>query len=740
MHREIYMSRRSLLAGGLAATSSFLIGARLPFAVPVALAQEASVAEGSFDPNIFLKISADNTVTLISKHFEMGQGVTTGLATLVAEELGAEWAQMRFEFAPNNTKLYANLVYRVVQGTGGSTSTAGAFDQMRQVGAAARIMFIAAASMRWNVPEVEITVEGGVVRHGTSERRASFGELAIDAMHQSVPTQVTLKDPSKWILIGRKLPRLDAGAKSRGAAVYAMDVRRPGMVTAVLQRPDRFGAKAESFDSTAAKRVPGVIDVIEVPYGVAVIARDTWSAMRGRAALKVLWRTDEAETRSTPAIFDDYRRLMANDGTSAKKQGDAKGKLAMAAQVYEAEFTFPYLAHCPMEPLNAVMELTSGGVEIWSGCQLQSIDEFVAATVLGLKPEQVRIHTLLGGGSFGRRGSATGDWIAELAAVTKAYGKAPVHLVWTREDDVRGGYYRPMALHKVKVGLDGNGRICGWQHKIATKSIFTGTAIEKVMVRNGIDESSVEGVVDTPYDIPDFAVDSYSAVSPVPVSWFRSVGHSHSAYVMETVVDELAYLSKRDPVAFRLALLGSQSRDAAVVKMAADKAGWGEALPRGRGRGIAYHASFGTRIAMVAQVDASAGSIKVERIVAAVDCGIPVNPDVIVAQVEGAIGFSLSAALRNQITLSDGVVQQDNFDSYEPTRIHEMPKVEVYVMPSRERPTGIGEPGVPPVAPSIGNAIFSATGKRLRALPLLPPQKGIEFTRIGQLATGGKTR
>jgi isoquinoline 1-oxidoreductase beta subunit len=392
--------------------------------------------------------------------------------------------------------------------------------------------------------------------------------------------------------------------------------------------------------------------------------------------------------------------------------------LARAAKTLEAEFTFPYLAHAPMEPLNCVIEVRGDGAEIWSGCQLQSIDQLVAAQVLGLKPEQIKINTLLGGGSFGRRGNPLADWTVELAEVAKAINRrVPVHLVWTREDDLRGGFYRPMVLHRVEVGLDSKGSIAGWQHTIVSQPIFVGTPFERIAVKNGVDHSSVEGVVDTPYAIADLSVGVHNAKSAVPVLWWRSVGHSHTAHVMETMVDELAQLAGQDPVAFRLGLLAQQSRDAAVLRLAAQKAGWGGALPKGQGRGVAYHHSFNTRIAMVAEVSAARSALKVDRIVAAVDCGVAINPDVITAQIEGAIGFALSAALRNQVTLSKGVIEQRNFDDYEPTRMREMPKVEVHIVESTAAPSGIGEPGVPPIAPAIGNAIFAATGKRLRSLP-----------------------
>jgi isoquinoline 1-oxidoreductase beta subunit len=533
-----------------------------------------------------------------------------------------------------------------------------------------------------------------------------------------VPKDVALKPAKDWNLIGTKLPRLDTPGKTTGKAIFALDMTRPGMLTAVIKRPDRFGAKVASFDSTETKKIDGVVDVVQVPAGVAVLAKDTWSAIRGREALKVTWDDSGAEKRSTAEMLESYRQMMKQPGISAEGRGDAAAGLARAAKTVEAEYTFPFLAHAPMEPMNGVIELRSDGAEIWSGSQLQSLDQMVAAQILGMKPEQIKINTLLGGGSFGRRASTTADWTAEMAQVVKAIGgRAPVHVVWTREDDIRGGFYRPMVMHRVKAGIDASGQISGWQHTVVSKSIFKGTGLEAMAVKGGVDNSTIEGIADTPYSLANLAVDVHDAETPITVLWFRSVGNTHTAYVMETMMDELAHLAGKDPVALRLALLTKQPRYAEVVRLAAEKSGWGQSTGSGRGRGFAFHHSFNTSVAMVADVWVHQAKLKVERIVAAVDCGVAIDPDVVTAQIEGAIGFALSIALRNQLTFKDGRVEQSNFDDYEPTRMREMPKVEVHIVKSTERPTGIGEPGVPPLAPAIANAIAAATGKRLRALP-----------------------
>lgn len=713
-------SRRDFLKGAATVTGAFVLATFVPLGRGP-LAQEAAASgppAGIFEPNVFLKIAPDSTVTVLIKHFEMGQGITTGLSTLVAEELDADWGQMRYEMAPANPALYANLFFGTYMGTGGSTSTANSWTQMRKVGAAAREMLVAAAAKAWNVPAGEITVAKGTLAH-PSGKTATFGDLAGAAMAEAVPADPALKTPDQWTLIGTRLPRLDSHDKTNGTAVYGLDIRRPGMLVAVIRRPDRFGGTVKSFDATAAKAVAGVVDVVQIPTGVAVIAKDTWSAMKGREALTVEWDDAKAETRSTDAIFASYREELKKTGLPADTRGDAAAGIAGAAKTTTAEFTFPYLAHAPMEPMNGVIQLTDEGAEIWSGSQFPSIDLYVTSAVLGIKPEQVKINILISGGSFGRRAVPNADWTFELAAVAKAFGRRdPIQLVWTREDDIKGGYYRPMFLHAVEAGVTADGKIAGWRHKVIGKSIFLGTAMEQMVVHDGVDDTSVEGVKDSPYKIPHFAVEAYNPTSEVPVLWWRSVGNTHTAQVMETMMDELATMAGRDAVEFRLELLAEHPRMADVLKLAAEKGDWGKPMPAGKGRGIAVHESFGTRVAMVAEVTVDGADIKVDRIVAAVDCGIAVNPDIIAAQVEGSVGFALSSVLRNAITLTDGVVDQSNFDGFEPTRMSEMPKVEVHIAKVDAPPSGIGEPAVPLLAPAIGNAVFQATGKRLRSLPL----------------------
>ncbi len=591
---------------------------------------------------------------------------------------------------------------------------------LRKAGAAARALLVTAAAETWKVPAAEVTVSKGVVAHRATAKQAAFGELVTKAATLTVPTDVKPKEPKDWVYIGKGVPRIDSRDKTTGKAVYAIDVRRPGMLTAVVARAPRFGGTVQSFDAAAAKAVKGVIDVLQIPQGIAVLARDTWSAMKGRDALKIEWDDSAAEMRSSDAMFAEYRKLALNPGRAAARRGDTASALSGAVKVIEAEFSFPYLAHAPMEPLNGVIEVKGdGAAEIWAGAQFQTVEQATVAAILGLKPDQVKINTVWAGGSFGRRATPNADYFAELATIAKATGgKAPVQLVWTREDDIKGGRYRPMVYHRIRAGLDAAGNIAGWDQRIVGQSFIIGSPFEAMIVKDGIDATVVEGAADMPYRVANLAVDWHPVSSPVTTLWWRSVGHTHTAQAVEVMIDTLAHAAGKDPVAFRLDLLREHPRHAGVLRLAAEKGGWGEKLPEGRGRGIAVHESFRSFVAMTADVTvAKDGSIKVDRVVAAVDCGVAVNPDVIRAQVESGVGYGLGAALRNQITLTDGIVDQSNFDGYEPLRISDMPKVEVHIVPSQEPPTGIGEPGVPPLAPAVSNAIFAATGKRLNSLP-----------------------
>jgi isoquinoline 1-oxidoreductase beta subunit len=719
------ISRRFFLKAGAATGAGLTLGLYLGEA---AAQTPPGGAPAAPQPAAFIRIGTDNTVTVIVKHLEMGQGTYTGLPTLVAEELDATWSQMRAEGAPADAKVYNNLLFGPMQGTGGSTAMANSFEQYRRAGAAARAMLVAAAAQRWSVPADSIQVKGGVVTHA-SGKKATFGELANDAAKQPVPAAVTLKDPKDFVFIGKSFPRTDSKAKSNGTARFTKDVKLPDMLTAVVLHPPRFGQRVKSFDATSVGSVPGVRFVIEVPNGVAVVAGSFWAAKKGRDALQVEWDDTTGFKYSSSDILAEFRKLAATPGKVARNDGDAAKGIAGAAKTFEASYEFPYLAHAAMEPIDCVVKLDADRCEVWNGEQFQSVDQGAVAATVGLKPEQVFLNQLYAGGSFGRRANPVSDFVIEAASIAKGMAKGgktgiPVKLVWTREDDMKGGYYRPAYLHTFKAGLDAAGNIVGWQHRIVGQSIGAGTPMEQWLVKDGVDETSVEGASTLPYAIANLNVDLHSPPIGVPVLWWRSVGSTHTGYATETFIDELAVAAGKDPVAYRVALLDKHPRHRGVLELAAAKAGWGTPLKPGkagekRGRGIAVVESFNTYVAQVAEVTVDKdGKLKVDRVVCAVDCGIAVNPDNIRAQMEGAIGFGLSAALYGAITLKDGNVEQSNFHDYQVLRINEMPEVEVHIVPSPEKPTGVGEPGVPPLAPAVANAIAAATGKRLRNLPL----------------------
>jgi isoquinoline 1-oxidoreductase subunit beta len=703
--RRSFLQTTALLAGAL------VVGFRLD-------GRPATAAE-ALAPNAFIRIAPDNTITIISKHTELGQGSYTGLATILAEEMDADWGQIRVEPAPADAKRYGNRLAGGVQMTGGSTSMAEAWDELRRAGATARAMLVEAAAREWGVPASEITVDGGAVSHSGSGRRATFGDLASKAAGLTPPAQVTLKDPKDFKLVGKRVPRVDSRPKTDGSAEFTADFTAPGLLTALIARPPRFGATVKSIDATAARRVKGVINVVRAPSGVAVVATGFWAARKGREALRVTWDESRAERRGTEELYTAYRIVAARPGKPAKRVGDTGGALRGATKIVEAVYEFPYLAHAPMEPLDAVARIGAGAAELWAGSQAPTIDQQVVAHVAGVAPDKVRIHTLLAGGSFGRRATPDGDIAGEAAAVAKAIGDGkPVRVMWTREDDIRGGKYRPLYVHRLRAGLDASGAIVAWEQRIVGQSILAGTPFEAAMVKDGIDPTSVEGAANLPYDIPNLTVELHTTKVGVPVLWWRSVGSTHTAYSTETFLDELAHVSGRDPLELRRALLAKHPRHLAALNLAAEKAGWDQALPAGRARGIAVHESFNSVVAQVAEVSRRPDGLpSVERVVCAVDCGTAINPDVVRAQMEGGIGFGLAAALWSEVTLVQGRVQQRNFNDYRPLRIMDMPVVEVHIVQSGEAPTGVGEPGVPPIAPAVANAFFHLSGQRVRRLP-----------------------
>ena len=683
--------------------------------------------DSSFTPNAFVRIGADNTVTVIVKHLEMGQGTYTGLPTLVAEELDADWSQVRIEGAPADAKRYNNLFWGEAQGTGGSTALANSWLQLRQAGAAARVMLVAAAAERWNVPAAELGVSRGVLEHKGSGRRATFGELAASAATQVVPAVAPLKSPEQFVYIGRPAQKTDARPKSTGTATFTQDVKLPGMLTAVVLHPPRFGARLASFDGFKARQIPGVVDV--VPFttpatsGIAVLARDYWTAKRGRDALAAEWDESQAFRLGSGEILAEYRRLAATPGTPARNEGDFAAALSRAATKLEATYEFPFLAHAAMEPMNCVVALKADGCEIWNGEQFQTVDQAAVAKLLGMPASKVRLNMVYAGGSFGRRANPQSDFILEAAAIAKAAsssgsGKAPIKLVWGREDDMRAGYYRPMYVHSLAAGLDATGALVAWRHTIVGQSILSGTAFEPMLVKDGIDATSVEGAANLPYAIPNLSVMLHSPKLGVPVQWWRSVGSTHTAFATECFLDEIARASRRDPYALRRALLARQPRHVAALDLAAAQAGWGKPLPAGHARGLAVHESFGTVVAQVLELSKQNDRYRIERVVCAVDCGVAVNPNVVAMQMESGIGYGLSAALSGAITLKDGLVEQSNFHDYPVLRMRQMPRIDTHIVPSREKPSGVGEPATPVIAPALANALLALSGKPVRALPL----------------------
>jgi len=677
--------------------------------------QAAGDLRRSFMLNPFIRIGTDETITLIVNHSEMGQGVYTSLPMLMAEELECDWNKISVEAAPVDPAY--NHTARGMQATGGSTSIPSEWERLRMVGASGREMLIAAAANVWKVEKASCRAQNGKVIH-SGGKSLTYGQLAQKASNMPVPKEVYLKDPVTFRIIGQPVKRLDIPEKTTGQGLFGIDVNIPGMLIAVVERPPVFGGKVKSFKADKAKAVPGVKDVVQVPSGVAVLATGFWPAKVGRDALEIVWDEGSDATISTDSMREQYANLAKTPGDTARKDGDPQQALQKADKVLRAEYEVPYLAHAPMEPLNCVVDLRADSCEIWTGTQFQTGNRNAAAQVAGLKNDQVKIHTTLLGGGFGRRGNPQSDFVVLAVEVAKA-AKTPVKVIWTREDDTKGGWYRPMWYDRIAGGLDADGNIVGWHHTIVGQSIMKGTHFEGARIKNGIDESSVQGAFDMPYEIPNILVDLHTTKIAVPVQWWRAVGHSHTSFVVESFLDELAHAAGKDPYEFRCNLLAKHHRHKSVLEMVAQKAEWGSALPEGRGRGIALHKSFGSFIAHVAEVSvSSAGEVRVHRVVCAVDCGRVVNPNTVAAQMESGIVFGLTAALYGAITLKEGRVQQSNFNDYQMLAINEMPKVEVHIVSSQEPPTGIGEPGLPPIAPAVGNAIFALTGKRIRRLPI----------------------
>lgn len=727
MKRRQFLQQAAALGGAL--TVGFYLGparAELPEA-------EGTAGSGVLQPNAFVRIGTDSSVTVIAGYLEMGQGVFTGLATLLAEELDADWRAVLVEGAPADVKHYVNAAIGM-QGTLGSTAMASSFQPMRAAGATARALLVAAAAQQWNVSADGITVDAGVVSHMASGRRTPFGALTALAATLPVPTTVKLKDPAQFRLIGSPwVRRKDTHAKTNGSALYTQDLKLPEMLVAVAAHPRRFGASVRGFDATATRAIPGVVEVVAFAgdahraSGIAVLAQNTWTAQRGRDALQIEWDESGADHSDSEQLLARYRGLAQSPGTAVRSVGDMTALTAADTQRLQVSYEVPWLAHAAMEPMNCLVQLTEAGVSLWNAEQLQTADQAAVAQLLGLKAEQVQITQLYAGGSFGRRANPHADYLLEAVAIAKSAAAAghrvPIKLVWTREDDMHAGYYRPGYVHSITAALDLQGRLVAWQQRTVGQSIVQDSPFQS-RIHDGVDESSVEGSAE-PYEIPNVRIELTTPSDVgVPVQWWCSAGHSHTAFATECTIDELAALSGQDPYLFRRRLLGSHPRALAVLDLAATRARWGTTLtvdPDGarRGRGIALHEYAGTSVAQVAEVRVAIdGTLTVERVICAVDCGTPINPNVITALMEGGIGHGLAAAMHGAITFKDGLIGQSDFDDYRTLHMGDMPAVEVYIVPSHAPPSGAEDAGSPPIAPALVNAIYDATGQRIRRLPV----------------------
>jgi isoquinoline 1-oxidoreductase subunit beta len=707
--RRSFIKSTALVAGGLVVAFSIPQAKRF---MGVAQAAETLTLP---PPNAFLRIGADDSITVMLAHSEMGQGIWTTLPMLIADELDADWSKIKVEHAPA-APAYVHTAYGI-QITGGSSTTWSEFERYRQAGALTRALLLQAAAKQWKVPVDGLRTENGYVINGT--QKLSYGQLVDTASTLETPKNVTLKKPEQWKFIGKPTKRLDSADKINGTAKFGQDVQFDGLKIAMVARAPVFGTKLKSYDDSATRKIPGVIKVVKVPTGAAVIAENYWAAKQGREALKLVWDEAGHDRPDTAQLLKQYQALSQKPGVQAAKAGDIASAGKLAKQTLTAEYVLPFLSHAPMEPLNCAVKISGDGCDIWTGTQMQTTDQAAAAKILGVKPEQVKIHTQFLGGGFGRRANPRADFVSEAVEVAKAAG-LPVKTVWSREDDVKGGFYRPMFVHRASIALDAQGKPLAWQHTLVGQSIIKGTPFEGVMIKDGIDATSVEGVADSPYvkGTANHQVHLHSVQSDIPVLWWRSVGHSHSGFVMESLIDELAHAAGQEPLAYRRQLLKDHPRHLAALNLAADKASWGKPLPAGVFRGIAVHESFGSYVAQVAEVSVKEGEVKVHRVVVAIDCGLAVNPDGVQAQMESSVAYALGAALSSEISFKDGQVVQSNFHDYQVLRMKDMPKVEVHIVKSSEKMGGVGEPGVPPLAPAVANAVFAATGKRIRRLPI----------------------
>ena len=707
------ISRRRFLGSAALSAGGLLVAAYVPGLAP--LAQAAEAVAGVFRPNAFVQVDGEGLVTIFVSQAEMGQGVLTSLPMILADEMDLDLDRVRIEKVGADAAF--NHPYFGTQVTGGSTSVRGLFEPLRRAGAEARHLLIEAAAQRLEVPREALRTEAGFVIHEASGRRVAYGELAgaAAALPRPEASAIVLKTPDQFRYIGRERRRSEAPEKVDGSAKFGIDVQLPGLLTAVVARPPVFGATLKSFDAEAALKLPGVRKVKAVPEGVAVIAEHFWAARQGREALKIEWDLGPLAALDSEAQGREYAALAETPGALAAERGDAAAALGEGEDVLALDLDLPYLAHATMEPLNATVHHRGEEAEVWTGTQMQGADRARAAAILGLPEERVALHNLLLGGGFGRRANPVGDFVALAANVAKDEG-VPIKTVWTREDDTRGGWYRPRAVHRLRLRLGEDGLPQAWHQRIVVQSIMAGTPFAGA-VKDGVEGAAVEGAADLPYAVPNLRVECHLAPPGVPVLWWRSVGHTHTGLAVEHAIDLAARKAGRDPFDYRRALLRENAKWLQVLDIVAARSGWGEALPEGRARGLAIVESFGSVVAQVAEVSIESGRPRVHRVVAVADMGRVVNPRHAKVQIESGIVFGLAAALHQQITFKDGRVQQGNFHDYPLLRQSEMPKVEVHLIVSEAGPGGAGEPGTPPIAPAVANAVLALTGKPVTRLP-----------------------
>lgn len=709
------MNRRNFIQSGAILGGGLLISFKIPIANKFAALNEAATAL-PFAPNAFLNIGTDNTITVVLSHVEMGQGIWTTLPMLLAEELDVDLDQITVKHGGAD-KALNHTVYGV-QITGGSTTTWSEFDRYRNAGATARILLTQAAAKRSGVSIQNCKTEKGTVIAG--DKKFTYGELAVEASLLPVPDKITLRSKQDWKYIGKSTNRLDSAVKTNGKAIFGIDTQFPGLLTAVVAHAPVFGGKVKSFDATKARSIPGVRQIVEIPTGIAVIADHYYAAQLGRKALQVTWEHGKGAELSTVKQSAAYKKLAATDGLTAQKKGDAKLGLSKSAKTFKAEYTFPYLAHAAMEPLNCTVKIENGSCEIWTGTQMPALEQATAAKILGFAPEKITINVPFLGGGFGRRATPAADFVSEAVHIAKACEK-PVKMVWSREDDMKAGHYRPFVVHNVSGGVDKKGMPVAWRHNIVGQSIMKAAAPAFGEPKDPIDVTSVEGVMGSPYlnSVPDHFVGLHNTEEVVPVLWYRSVGHTHTAYVMETMMDELAHSAKIDPVEYRRGLFKAHPRHLAALDLVAEKGNWKKVLPKGRFKGVAVNEAFGSYVATIAEVSIENGQAKVHKIDCAIDCGLAVNPEGVKSQTESGIVFGLTMALYGELSIENGALMQNNFYDYRIARMHECPEINVYIVESEGKMGGAGECAVPPTAPAIANAIFAATGKRIYDLPLM---------------------